>query len=286
MFAEHRRYLFSVAYRMLGIAEDAEDVVQEAWIRFSRSREEEIRHPRTYLVTIVSRLCVDVLRSARKRREEYVGVWLPEPVPTAEVLIEDRLEAAESASFAFLLMLERLSPLQRAVLVLHEVFDLSHKEIASAIGSTVEGSRQALRRARRRLSGATLTKGASPQMGDLVERFLHAAGAGDLEGTIATLAPEVVMMSDGGGRVASVNRPLRGNQEVGRFFATVGKLGSPERVDFAHLNGQTAVLVYENGALTNAFLFDVTPSRIAGIYVVRNPDKLGRLERLSSADRA
>jgi len=278
MFAEHRRYLFAVAYRMLGVAADAEDVVQDAWLRFAAAQSAEIEHPRTYLVTIVTRLCIDLQRSARRRREEYVGTWLPEPVRTEEALADERLESAESVSFAFLLMLERLTPLQRAVLVLYEVLDYSHDEIARAIGGTVAASRQALRRARQRIEDVTLPAISPPrQEPDLVERFLAAARSGDVGGIMSALAPDVVLMSDGGGQVPAVRHPLIGNEQVARFFAGIGRQAGHERTVAMQLNGLPGLLVYEDDELTNAFVFQPAAGGIAGIYVVRNPAKLARL---------
>lgn len=283
-FAAHRRYLFAVAYRMLGVAEDAEDVVQEAWIRFAGTTEEEIESPRAYLVTIVSRLCLDQLRSARRRREEYVGIWLPEPVPTDETLADDRFEQAETASFAFLLLLERLSPMQQAVLVLYDVFDYTHGEIAAALGGTAAASRQALRRARRRI-GESDTSGAAPTSSGslikLVERFLKAARSGDVDAAIGTLAPEVVLLSDGGGRVAAARKPVYGNDKVGRFFVSIATSGVAHRLAAAELNGRPAILIYEGDLLTNAMLFDADGEEISTIYVVRNPDKLRRLAAIA-----
>lgn len=278
LFTEHRPYLFAVAYRMLGIAEDAEDILQEAWIRFSGVRVEELEYPRTYLVTIVTRLCVDLLRSARRRREEYVGVWLPEPVRTPEALANDLLEQAESASFAFLLLLEGLSPVQRAVLVLHDVFDYSHDEVAEAIGCTPAASRQALRRARQRLGHASPPKSAPTEEAlKLVRQFVEAAWSGDVKQLMGTLAPDVVFMSDGGGQVTAVIQPMAGSERVGRFFSAMDRLAPGGRAQLTELNAQPAILVTEDGVLTNALLFDITAAGVTAIYVVRNPDKLKRL---------
>ncbi|MEM7305049.1 MAG: RNA polymerase sigma factor SigJ [Planctomycetota bacterium] len=278
MFAEHRPYLFAAAYRMLGVAEDAEDVLQDAWLRFSTASATDLRNPRAYLVTIVTRLSVDLLRSARKRREEYVGVWLPEPVQTRDAIPEELMERADSASFAFLLLLERLSPLQRAVLVLYDVLDYSHDEVSTAIGRTPAASRQILRRARLKLGDATPTKTLPKQeTRELADRFCQATRSGDVEALIGALAPDVVLMSDGGGRVAAVSRPLAGNARVGRFLATVRQQGGWGPIVLTELNAQPTVLIHEDGVLTNALLMDVTRAGITAIYVVRNPDKLGRL---------
>ena len=285
LFAEHRPYLFAVAYRMLGIAEDAEDVLQDAWLRFSAAgaTPEDLEHPRSYLVTIVTRLCVDLLRSARRRREEYVGTWLPEPVPTHEAIAEESVAQAESASFAFLLLLERLSPLQRAVLVLHDVFEYSHGEVAAAVGRSDAASRQILRRARVALGGATRPKSLpTDEARELVARFVDAAHSGDVADFLGVLAPDVTLISDGGGRVTAINRPLAGRRAVSRLLAGLSRRGQEQlrasgAVTLTELNGQPAMLVFEGGVLTNAFLLDLTREGVTAVYVVRNPDKLKRL---------
>lgn len=282
LFAQHHAYLFAVAYRMLGTAEDAEDVLQDAWLRFAKvpsTERDAVEHPRAYLVTIVTRLCLDQLRSARHRREEYVGIWLPEPVRSAEALPDDLIQRADSASFAFMLLLERLNPVQRVVLILHDVFDYTHDEIAAALDTSPSASRQTLRRARRALGTAPRSLRAPTATDRLtVTRFLEAARAGDLEAIVDTLAPDVVLMSDGGGKVAAANRPLAGRERVGRFLGAMRQM-APAAMEVipTELNGQAAMLIVEEGRSTNAFLFDVTPEGITGIYVVRNPTKLERL---------
>jgi len=275
-FNEHRSYLFAVAYRMLGIAEDAEDILQDAWLRFSAARAVELEHPRAYLVTIVTRLCLDVLRSARRRREEYVGVWLPEPVPTSDALPEELAERAETASFAFLLLVDRLNPVERAVLVLHDVFDYSHNEIAEVLGRTPAASRQSLRRARLKLGGATVpTRAPEEDARRLIATFLRAAGDGDVDSLASVLAADVALMSDGGGKAQAASRPLAGRSEVQRFFIAMGRMDPDATGELAEFNGQPAALLYDGeGALTTALLFDVTAEGITAIYAIRNPDKL------------
>ena len=280
VFDEHHRYLFAVAYRMLGIAEDAEDVLQDAWIRFAGAPLEEIESPRAYLVTIVTRLSLDLLRSARRRREEYVGVWLPEPVVSREALPEELAEQAESASFAFLLLLERVGSLERVALVLHHVFDFMHEDIARMTGRTAAASRQTLRRARVKLSvSPSITRSTPPADGErLVGRFLDATAAGDVDRVMSILAPDVVLESDGGGVVRAINRPLAGRGEVGRFIlAIAGMAAFGDRAELAELNGQPAIVTYEQRVLTNAMLFDATSAGVTAIYIVRNPHKLSRV---------
>ena len=280
-FAAQRPYLFAVAYRMLGVAEDADDALQDAWLRFATVDLDGLESPRAYLVTIVTRLCLDVLRSARRRREEYSGVWLPEPVPSAEALPDELAERAESASFAFLLLLERLNPVERAALVLHDVFDYSHAEVGEAIGRSAAASRQALRRGRLKLGRTTQpSERPSAHSRELVGQFLEASRSGDLDQLVASLASDVVLMSDGGGQVRAANRPLAGSAVVGPFLVAMSRLATgPVTVAHQELNGQPAVLTFEAGSLTNAFLFDTSGAGVTAIYVVRNPEKLQRLER-------
>ncbi|MEM8960785.1 MAG: RNA polymerase sigma factor SigJ [Acidobacteriota bacterium] len=277
IFATHRPYLFAVAYRMLGIAEDAEDVLQEAWLRFAAT-DHVPEQPRGFLVTIVTRLAIDLLRSATKRREEYVGVWLPEPVRTHEVLPDDAIATVESASFAFLLLLEKLSPIQRAVLVLHDVFDYSHDEIGVAIGRSTVASRQILRRARLALGEREVSSAPDASTArELVDSFLHAAHSGDVDAFLQALAPDVVLFSDGGGKVAAVPRPLVGASRVAQFFSGLSRKLPWGPVETAELNGQPALLIHEKGVMTTVLIFDVGPDRVTTIYGVRNPDKLKRL---------
>ena len=287
-FAEQRPYLFAVAYRLLGSAEDADDALQDAWLRFHEVDLDSIESPRAYLVTIVTRLCLDLLRSARRRREQYIGFSLPEPIPTSEALPEELAERTESASFAFMLLLERLNPVERAVLVLHDVFDYTHDEVGEAIGRTTAASRQALRRGRRKLGGANQPRTRpSAHTRELVARFFEASNSGDLEGLVQALASDVVLMSDGGGQVRAANRPLAGSGLVSRFMVAMSQMDtSPAHGEFVELNGHPAVLTYEDGALANAFLFEASAAGITAIYVVRNPDKLTRLAAPTASARS
>lgn len=278
VFDEHRSYLFAVAYRMLGIAEDAEDILQDAWLRFSGARVGDLEYPRAYLVTVVTRLCLDLLRSAHRQREQYIGTWLPEPVPSQEALPEELAERVESASFAFLLLAERLNPVERAILVLHDVFDYSHNEIADIIDRTPAASRQALRRARLKLGPAPAPSlPASEQTSQLVRTFLRAARDGDVDSLVEALAADVVLMSDGGGKAQAISRSLAGRREVQRFFVAISRADPTSTAVFSELNGQSAVLLSQGGQLTTAFVFDITAEGITAIYAVRNPDKLQRL---------
>lgn len=282
VFTEHRAYLFAIAYRLLGVAEDAEDMLQEAWVRFDMAGGgASIENPRAYLATVVTRLALDELRSARRRREEYTGSWLPEPVPTAEALPEDLAERAESASFAFLLLLERLNAVERAVLVLHDVFDYSHEEIARMTERTAAASRQTLRRARLKLGRPALSRPAAMDEGR-IEGFIASLGQGDVAGLMDALAPDVVLVTDGGGLVQVINRPLAGAGNVARFFVAMGRREPGARARLATLNGQPAILGYLGDVLDTVFVFETTSAGITAVYVVRNPHKLRRLERLAS----
>lgn len=276
-FATHRSYLFAVAYRLLGLAEDAEDVLQDAWLRFASAEVEQLESPRAYLVTVVTRLALDQLRSARRRREEYVGPWLPEPVLTAEVLPEELVERAESASFAFLLLLERLNPIERAVVVLHDVFDYSHEEVARMTGRTAAASRQTLRRARLKLARPAPGH-AVPVDDERIADFLVLMRAGDVSRLVEMLAPDVVLVADGGGLVPAISRPLVGNQSVARVLVSLAGMAPSAEARFVTLNAQPAMLADLQGGLESAFLFDVTSAGITAVYIVRNPEKLRRLK--------
>ena len=277
-FTEHRRYLFAVAYRMLGVAEDAEDVLQEAWLRFAASPASDLGSPRAYLVTIVSRLCLDVLRSARRKREEYVGPWLPEPVLTEEALPSDLVELAESASFAFLLLLERLNEVERVVLVLHDVFDVAHPEIAEMVGKTPSACRQILRRARLKLGSPPAS--AQPVGDPRIEELLIATRDGDVQRVMGLLAPDVALISDGGGRARAISRPIAGGETVARFLVAMGQMPEAEgaRGRLVSLNGQPGAVYWDaDGGMRTAFIFDVTAAGVTALYVIRNPEKLARL---------
>lgn len=206
-FERHRRTLFGVAYRMLGSADDAEDMVQDAWIRYARAAEPQ--SPRAYLISVVTRLCLDYLKSARVRREQDAGPWLPEPLATGEYASspEQRIAEAESVSYAFMVLLERLSPLERAVFVLHDVLDYGHDEIATALGRSPATCRQLLSRARRHVRDGEARYRATPaERAELTQRFIAAAGR-DVAGFVAMLTADAVLTSDGGGKVAAAMRP-------------------------------------------------------------------------------
>jgi RNA polymerase sigma-70 factor (ECF subfamily) len=285
-FDQHRSLLFSVAYRMLGSVADAEDMLQETFIRWQQARDEEIRSPRAFLVTIISRLSINQLQSARAQREEYVGEWLPEPIVTG--LGSDPLEMVrvdESLSMAFLVMLERLTPVERAVFLLREVFDYEYAEIAAVLGESEANCRQILSRGKGHVRAMRPRfKTSKREKSELLERFLTATRSGDLQGLVALLASDVVLHSDGGGKAAAALNPIRGADKVAR-----GALGALARllpknlvVRVAEINGDPGIVSYLNGKPYSALTFAAGDGRIEAIYVVSNPDKLAHVAELAA----
>ncbi len=286
-FNEYRPLLTSIAYRMLGSLADAEDMVQDAFIRWQQASDHDIRSPRAFLVTIVSRLCINYLQSARVRREQYVGPWLPEPLMTSSAMPPRTFSMADddSLSMAFLLVLERLSPVERAVFLLHEVFDYEYREIAGILGQKEPACRQILRRARQHVSQNRPRFETSPQQREkLFHQFLDASSRGDMDGLIALLSDDVVLYADGGGKNAAVPRPIYGAEKVARFVLRApAKLLSKDLVRrWSNINGQPAIVSYLNGSPHSVFTMEVADGRIRNIYIVVNPEKLSRLPELPS----
>ncbi|MDB4949068.1 MAG: hypothetical protein JWM27_1717 [Gemmatimonadetes bacterium] len=286
-FLRHRPLLFGIAYRMLGSAADAEDAVQDTWLRW-RGAGEEARSPRAFLAATVTRLCIDQLRSARVRREEYVGAWLPEPlVGDVDLGSEARPLREESLATAFLLMLERLSPVERAVFLLREVFEFDYGEIAGVVGKAEASCRQVLHRARGRMAAARPTApAAAPAQAlalELARRFVHACGTGDLQGLLGLLADDVVAWGDGGGFASSALRPVLGADRVSRLMLGLsGKIGAAGmELRFATVNGAPGIVVYDGEKADSVTSFELREGRIAAIYSVRNPHKLTRVPRRS-----
>ncbi|MDF3289883.1 RNA polymerase sigma-70 factor [Streptomyces silvisoli] len=275
-FAECRPLLFTIAYEILGSAADAEDVVQDSYLRWHAVRQEHIEHPRAYLVRTVTRQALNHLRTARRRREDYVGPWLPEPVRTEPDVSEDA-DLAESVSMAMLLVLETLSPDERAVFVLREVFGYSHREVADLVGKTETAARQIAHRAREHVRARRRRFDHDPRTADeIVGRFLRAANTGDVTALMSLMAPGVVHISDGGGRITAARRPVRGREQVARFVAGVARTtGLGARVEFASYNALPAVLCRSGDQLDSVVVFEIADTLIHGMYAVRNPDKLG-----------
>jgi RNA polymerase sigma-70 factor (TIGR02957 family) len=280
-FVAHRSLLFTVAYEMLGTAADAEDVVQEAWLRWAGldpAARDGVRDPRAYLVRTVTRQALNRLRTLARRREEYVGEWLPEPLLTSPDVADD-VELAESVSFALLTVLETLGPTERAVFVLREVFDTPYDEIAEAVGRTPAAVRQIAHRARDHVAARRPRMRVSrAEQKAVVDRFLAAVRGGDLQDLLDVLAPDVVVVSDGGGVVAAARRPVRGAPVVAALLSGLARLPGGFTAAPVWLNGDLAVRFDMNGAVDTVASLVVADGRVSRIYAVRNPEKLARLD--------
>ncbi|HYD37550.1 MAG TPA: sigma-70 family RNA polymerase sigma factor [Allosphingosinicella sp.] len=282
LFESERPRLRGLAYRMLGSVSDAEDAVQDAWLRWNRIETGELAEPRAWLVRVVTRICIDRLRSARARREEYVGPWLPEPIVESEQLLDPApsaaLERADDLTVAFLLALERLSPLERAVFVLHDVFSTDYAELAAMLGKSEAACRQLAARARGHIEAAKPRyKVAEAQAKRLAAAFIAAVQSDDAERLGAMLAEDAVLVSDGGGKVPAALRPLLGRDRIVKFLLGVtrkfGRTG-PADVRLARINGQPGLVLNAGNGLTTFSLEPDEQGRIGAVYVVRNPDKL------------
>jgi RNA polymerase sigma-70 factor (ECF subfamily) len=282
-FVSHRSLLFTVAYEMLGSAVDAEDVVQETWLRWADVERAEVRDPRAYLVRIVTRQALNRLRSVSRRREEYVGEWLPEPLLTSPDVAED-VELAENVSIAMLTVLETLGPAERAVFVLREVFQTSYEEIAEAVGRTPAAVRQIAHRARGHVAARRPRMQVDrAQQQVAVEKFMAAVTTGDVQGLVAVLAPDVVLIADGGGLVATRRKPVVGAENVAAFLARAGH--APDLVATnPWLNGMPGARIDVGGGAT-AVSVVVEDGRITRLYAIRNPHKLGWLDRVAELRR-
>ncbi|MFI9201341.1 RNA polymerase sigma-70 factor [Streptomyces sp. NPDC053048] len=279
-FEEHRTTLTGVAYRMLGRFADAEDVVQEAWLRWSGVDRGAVRDTRGYLVRVTTRLAIDRLRQAQTRREAYVGPWLPEPVTTDYVpTVPDTAERAvlaDSVSLAVLVVLESLSPLERAVFVLREAFGFPYHDIAETLDRSEAAVRQLAGRARRHVEERRPRFDVDPaQRRDLTERFLAAATGGSLEDLLALLAPDVRLVTDTGGKAKGPRRVMETADKVGRFLAGIAGKPLPEaEFHFTEANGGPALLVLSRGLPDTVVSLEVADGRITTVYLMRNPDKL------------
>jgi RNA polymerase sigma-70 factor (TIGR02957 family) len=287
-FDRHRRLLFSVAYQMLGSVADAEDVVQDTWLRWSAADRAEVIDERAYLVQITTRLALDRLGSARARRESYVGPWLPEPLLTAPVAsgaaAPDPAEAAEigeEVSLALLVVLETLSPVERAVFVLREVFGLPTAEVAGILGRSEVAVRQLGHRAKEHVQARRPRFDTDRRaQREVTQRFLAAAISGDVESLLAALSPGVVLISDGGGKVSAARRPIVGADKVARFLAAVGPQGADLpglRVEMAEVNGAPAVVAWTDDGPYMALQLVLTDGLVEQVLYVANPDKLAGL---------
>ena len=279
-FVTHRSLLFTVAYEMLGSAADAEDVVQETWLRWAdlgAAARADVRDPRAYLVRIVTRQALNRLRTLVRRREEYVGEWLPEPLLTGPDVAED-VELAESVSIAMLTVLETLVPTERAVFVLREVFETPYDEIAEAVGKAPAAVRQIAHRAREHVAARRPRARVSrAEQEAVVERFLAAVRGGDLQELLDVLAPDVVLVADGGGVVAAARRPIEGADRVGALLGSLARLAGDFEAMPMRLNGWPAARLDLDGELDTVASLVVEDGRITRIYAIRNPHKLAWL---------
>jgi RNA polymerase sigma-70 factor (TIGR02957 family) len=298
-FEAHRPRLFAVAYRMLGSASEAEDAVQDAWLRYAAADRDEVRSPEAFLTTIVTRLCLDRLKSARAAREEYVGPWLPEPILTDDrSQPEQSASLAESLTLAFMVLLETLSPEERAVFLLKEVFDYDHADIAETLGTSAANSRQLLHRAREKLHDVTagvpdgtasVKASATFASREVAERFAAAFYAGDAAGFAGLLAEDVTFVSDGGGKVTAARRPLAGRDTVVHLLVGIHRgaralgVASAASVTPLEVNGEPAVAVRLAGRLDSIYVLSPRDGGVGRISVIRNPDKLAYIAKQLSS---
>ena len=287
-FERERGRLFGIAYRMLGSVSEAEDVLQDAWLRWHGVEHSTVENPSAYLVSLVTRLSIDTLGAARNRLTDYVGPWLPEPLvgrAAAHYSVSNNddpaalQERADDLSIAFLLLLERLTPVERAVFLLRESFDFNYREIAGIVGKTEENCRQIDRRARKRLEEGRRPVPADPAEHDrLLQGFLRALKDGDLEGMVSLLAHDATLYSDGGGKARAALKPVPGGASIARFLLGIWRQAPPDwEARLVQVNGQPGFLNLIGGHLLNVVSFRAEEGLIREIYIVLNPDKLGRV---------
>lgn len=279
-FTEHRSLLFAIAYRMLGSVMDAEDMVQETFLRWQQAPASEIDNARAYLSTIITRLCIDHLRSARVQREQYIGPWLPEPlVQEAGADPASSASLGDSLSVAFLLLLERLAPSDRAVFLLHEVFDYDYQEVGQIVGKSAAACRQIVHRARERIvAGRPRFAAPADQVARMTEQFRQTCEAGDMEGLLALLAEDVTLVTDGGGKAAAARKVVTGAQQVARFiFGVMQKAHGPLTAKMVTINGQSGLITYMDGHPVSTLTLDIHDGQIVTFFIVVNPEKLRRL---------
>jgi RNA polymerase sigma-70 factor (TIGR02957 family) len=289
VFDRYRRLLFGVAYQMLGSVADAEDTVQDAWLRWSAADRSEVTDPRAYLVQVTTRLALDRLRSAQSRRESYVGPWLPEPLLTAPPVAsgppapspDEAAELGEQVSLALLVVLETLSPVERAVFVLREVFGISAAEVGDILGRSEPAVRQLAHRAREHVEARRPRFDTDRrEQREVTERFLAAAAGGDVDSLLAVLAPDVVLITDGGGRAKAARRPITGADKVARFLVGIAQQGADIpglRMEVAEVNGWPAIVGWVGAEPFGSISLTLSGERIHQILVVVNPDKLAGL---------
>lgn len=288
IYERYRPLLFSIAYRMLGSVSDSEDILQEAFVSWQRaSAKEEIRSPKSYLSALVTHLCIDQLRSAKARREKYVGSWLPEPLLTeSDPETDDVLPLDKTLSMAFLVLLESLSPVERAVFILREVFGYEYPEISRIVGKSEANCRQIARRARQSVAARRPRFESSPEQEERLARgFITASANGDMEELLALLSEDVILYSDGGGKARAPLKPVYGADKVTRFL--IGVLGKypPASVESVRVNGGPAILAYDaEGRPVGVLALEISGDRIGAMYMVVNPEKLVSLSSPEELD--
>lgn len=285
-FVDHRNLLFTVAYEMLGSAADAEDVLQETWMKWVDVDLDEIRDRRAYLVRITTRQALSRLRTLGRRKESYIGPWLPEPLLTSPDVAED-IELADSVSTAMLLVLETLTPTERAVFVLREVFDLDYAEIAHAVDKAPAAVRQIAHRARSHVAARRPREVVSAEESSrAIEAFRTAVETGDLQHLVDMLAPDVVLLGDGGGVVQAVTRPVTGAHRVARILRTgLPRMRAETTLETAQINGNPALIFRIDGEIDDVLTVRIDNGLITGLYVVRNPTKLRRVHQQTTVSR-
>jgi RNA polymerase sigma-70 factor, ECF subfamily len=280
IFSEYRPLMFSIAYRMLGSVMDAEDMVQESYLRFEQAVQSEVQSPKSFLATIITRLCIDHLRLAHVQRESYVGPWLPEPLQTGpgSGFIE-HASLSDSLSIAFLVLLESLSPVERAVFLLREVFDYDYDQVARIVEKSEANCRQIVHRAQQHITSRRPRFAVSREQRDrLLSQFIQTCQEGDMDGFVALLADDIIMVSDGGGKTAAALKPIYGATKVGRYiFGILTKMPANFVVTVVEINGQPALIGHIDHQIYNVLTMDITGDRITGIQNILNPDKLSRL---------
>ena len=276
VFTELRPLLFTVAYELLGIAADAEDVLQDSWLRWAQVDFDTVRDPKAYLVRIVTRQALNRMRTAQRRRESYVGPWLPEPLLTVPDVADD-VELAESVSTAMLVVLDSLSPLERAVFVLKDVFDFGYDEVAAALDRSPAAVRQLAHRAREHVRARRPGTSTGAEVARVSAAFFGAVATGDLQDLMDLLAPDAVLLSDGGGKKAAARRPITGADKIARFLLGIRWTTEDFEADWLVVNGAPAVLVSLGGAPDSVFSVRVHEGRVVELFVVRNPEKLAGL---------
>jgi len=282
IFQSYHHLLFSIAYRLLGSATDAEDIVQDAFLRWLQVSEQEVQSPKAYLSTVVVRLCIDQLRSARQQREVYTGSWLPEPLATDQLPeLSETVAQAESLSLAFLLMLEKLNPLERAVFLLREVFEYEYHEIAAMVEKSEANCRQVFHRAQQHLDKERIRFSASREQQErITNQFLQTSLTGDMQGLLSLLSADIVSMGDGGGKgIGKAGlMPVYGPDRVSRgYMGALRSLPAETVARVVEVNGQPAIVAYLNGKAIGVILLQIEGEQISHLYYMVNPEKLNWL---------